>query len=187
MKRRAFYFIAPFFVMHAVMVIAQKTEKPAPRFTLTISNGGPDSLGRYVLEVTETNISNEVLRESVCVPAAFEVGIKVSVIYNGSPLDMDETRPATRYIKSKREGKGLCPGKVFTHEAKPGGGPEGAFEDNLDVSLLYDMSKPGTYEITVYKETFPHSPEKSVTVKSNTIAIVVPEPEPSAAGGPVMK
>jgi len=29
----------------------------------------------------------------------------------------------------------------------------------------------------VTKETFPGQPEKSVTVKSNTITIVVPEPE----------
>jgi hypothetical protein len=39
------------------------------------------------------------------------------------------------------------------------------------------MTKPGTYTISVSKETFPWNPEKSVTVKSNTITIVVPKPE----------
>ena len=42
------------------------------------------------------------------------------------------------------------------------------------------MTVPGTYEITVTRETFPWNPEKSVTVKSNTITIVVPEPEANA-------
>jgi len=35
--------------------------------------------------------------------------------------------------------------------------------------------KPGTYTITVNRETFPWETEKSVTVWSNTITIVVPE------------
>jgi hypothetical protein len=176
MKKRELYSLVLFFAMQAVAVCAQKPEKLTPRFTLTISNGGVDSLGRYIVALTETNISSEVLREGVCMPGIFEVGIKVSVVYNGLPLEMDEARPAAQYIKMDREGKGHCPGKIFMHEAKPGGGPEGAFEDNLDVSLLYDMTKPGTYEITVYKETFPHNPEKSLTVKSNTLTIAVPGP-----------
>ncbi len=180
MKKLAQCFLLLIFAMQAVVIYAQQPEKPAPRFTLTIANGGMDSLGRYILAVTETNISNELLRESVCMPATFEVGIKVSVVYNGVPLEMDETRPAVQHIKKDKAGKGHCPGRVFLHEAQPGGGPEGAFEDNLDVSLLYDMSKPGIYEITVSKETFPHNPDKSVTVKSNTITITVPEPEAAA-------
>jgi hypothetical protein len=174
MRKREFCLLLLLSAMQAVAVSAQKPEKPTPRFILTISNGGLDSLGRHIVALTETNISSEVLREGVCMPGVFEVGIKVSVVYNGSPLGIDEARPAAQYIKRDKEGNGHCPGKIFMHEAKPGGGPEGAFEDNLDVSLLYDMTKPGTYEITVYKETFPHSPEKSVTVKSNTLTITVP-------------
>jgi hypothetical protein len=38
------------------------------------------------------------------------------------------------------------------------------------------MTVPGTYEITVTRETDRWNPEKSVTVKSNTLTIVVPEP-----------
>jgi hypothetical protein len=39
------------------------------------------------------------------------------------------------------------------------------------------MSQPGTYEITVSRETDTGHPDKSVSVKSNTLTIVVPEPE----------
>ncbi len=114
-------------------------------------------------------------------PLTFEVGIKVAIIYNGVPLEMNETKPAVQYIrKQDKEGKGHCHGKYYLQEAQPGGGPEGAFAGTLDISLLYDMSKPGTYEVTVSKETFPHDPEKSVTVKSNTITILVPEPGATA-------
>jgi hypothetical protein len=181
MRKPALYFLVLLLAMQSTVICAQKSEKPKPRFTLTISNSGSDSLGRYVLAVTETNISNEVLREAVCIPAAFEDRIKVTVVYNGTPLEMNEVKPAVQYIKKQeKEGKGHCPTKTFLHEVQPGGGPEGAFEDNLDVSLLYDMSKPGTYEITVSKETFPHNPEKSVTVKSNTLTIIVPEPKAEA-------
>jgi len=168
------------FAIQAVAASAQKPEKPAPRFTLTITDGGADSLGRHIVALTETNISSEVLREGVCMPGIFDAAIKVSVVYNGAPMEMDETRPAAQYIKGDKEGKGHCPGRIFMHEAKSGGGPEGAFEDNLDISLLYDMSKPGTYEITVSKETFPYSPEKSVSVKSNTLTIVIPDPQVDA-------
>jgi len=38
------------------------------------------------------------------------------------------------------------------------------------------MTVPGTYEITVTRETDPWNLAKSVTVKSNTLTIVVPEP-----------
>lgn len=177
MRKLGLNFLVLIFAMQIASIFAQAPERPKPRFTLTISNGGVDSLGRYLLSVTETNISNEVLREAQCMPLTFEVGIKVTIIYNGVPLEMNETKPAVQYIrKQDKEGKGHCHGKYYLQEAQPGGGPEGAFAGTLDISLLYDMSKPGTYEVTVSKETFPHDPEKSVTVKSNTLTIVVPEP-----------
>jgi len=50
----------------------------------------------------------------------------------------------------------------------------------LEIRGYFDMTKPGTYTITVSQETFPSDPEKSVTVKSNTLTIVVPEPEADA-------
>src|ERR1035437_4402753 len=176
MKKLALKSLVMFFAMQGIFLYAQLPEKPTPRFTLTISTdkGGRDPLGSYTLEVVETNISNEVLSEAQCAPLTFESGIKVTIVYNGVPLGMDETKPAVQYIrKQDKEHISHCHGKSMLHEVKPGGGPEGAFYGIFNVSLLYDMSKPGTYEITVAKETYPHNPEKSVTVKSNTLTIVV--------------
>jgi len=50
----------------------------------------------------------------------------------------------------------------------------------LWVSSEYDMTVPGTYEITVTRETDRWNPNKSVTIRSNTITIVVPPPPASA-------
>lgn len=180
MRKLASYFAVLIFATQIAVICAQTPERPKPRFKLTISNGGMDSSGGYVLAVTETNISNDIIREGGCLPLAFQDGINISVLYNGRPMEMDETKPMVQHLRKQRAHPAPCSGSMFGHEAKPGGGPEGAFEDNLDISLLYDMSKPGTYEVTVSKETFPHNPEKSVKVKSNTLTIIVPEPDDTA-------
>jgi hypothetical protein len=164
--------------MQTAVICAQMVEKPKPRFTLTIS-GGADAYrkGVYDLAVIETNISNEAIREGGCLPLAFRAGVSVSVVYNGVLLKMDETKPMVLNLRRHQLHPVPCSGSMFSHEAQAGGGPEGAFEDDLPLSMLYDMSKPGTYEVTVSKETLPHDREKSVTVKSNTLTIIVPEPE----------
>jgi hypothetical protein len=61
-----------------------------------------------------------------------------------------------------------CTHELGINEIKPGG----SFQRLLELSQRYDMSRPGNYEITVTRETDPEHPEKSVTVKSNTITIV---------------
>ncbi len=181
MKRLVSYFSVLILATQTATTCAQMTEKPRPGFTLTIS-GDTDAnrRGVYVLAVIETNISNKAIREGGCLPLAFRAGISISVEYNGVPLEMDETKPMVLNLRKHQKHPVPCNGSMFSHEAQPGGGPEGAFEDNLPLSTLYDMSKPGRYEITVSKETFPHDPERSVIVKSNTLTIVVPEPEVSA-------
>jgi len=178
MKRLASYLLAPMLVMQTAVICAQTPEKPKPGFTLTISGGNEDSYykGMYGIAVIETNISNAAIREGGCLPLAFRAGFSISVAYNGVPLEMDETKPTVLNLRKHQKHPVPCNGSMFSHEAQPGGGPQGAFEDDLPLSTLYDMSKPGTYEVTVSKETFPHDPTKSVTVKSNTITIVVPEP-----------
>jgi len=178
MKKSALYFLILIFAMQTATLCAQTPEKPKPRFTLTISGGAdPYYKGMYYVSVIETNISNEVIREGGCLPLAFRAGISISVVYNGVPLKMDETTPSVIHLRKHQVHPVPCSGSISGHEAQPGGGPEGAFEDNLMISQYFDMSKPGTYEITVSKETFPGHPEKSITVRSNTLTIVVPEPE----------
>jgi hypothetical protein len=51
-----------------------------------------------------------------------------------------------------------------------------SFTVPLPIADYFDMTKPGTYTITVSKETFPDDPARSLTVWSNTIEIVVPQP-----------
>ena len=52
----------------------------------------------------------------------------------------------------------------------------GSLQDILGVTGAFDMSAPGTYEITVGRETDPEHAETSVTVRSNVLTIEVPEP-----------
>ena len=164
-----------------VRVLRSETpEKPAARFTLTLSGGKKWAFqrGSYALLLTETNISNEPLRASACLPFMLEPRIKIEVTYNGSPLDLDSAKPAAKVRKSIAAGEANCP-KYILREAQAGGGPQGSFADILDISTLYDMSKPGRYEVTVSRESDPEHPEKSVTVRSNTIALDVPDAGPS--------
>ena len=64
----------------------------------------------------------------------------------------------------------MCTSSATSDKLTPGE----SIDDYLSIGGRYDMTKPGTYEITVCRETFPYNPEKSVTVKSNIVTIVVP-------------
>jgi hypothetical protein len=44
----------------------------------------------------------------------------------------------------------------------------------VSLAAKYDVSRPGTYEVTVSRETDPDHPDKSVMVKSNTLTVIVP-------------
>ncbi len=162
----------------AKLLRSETPEKTAARFTLALSGGEENVYERdsFALLLTETNISNEPLRTSACLPFMLEPRIKIEVIYNGSPLDLDSAKPAAKMRKSIASGEARCP-KYILHEAQSGGGPHGSFADILVISTLYDMSKPGRYEVTVCRESDPEHPQKSVTVRSNTIVLVVPEPD----------
>jgi hypothetical protein len=181
MRKPALYFLVLLLAMQSTAICAQNPEKPKPGFTLTIS-GGEDSYykGMYYVSVIETNISNQVIREGGCLPLTYMTGFNIEVVYNGIPLKMDETSPSVQHLRKHQAHPVPCSGSLNGHEAQPGGGPEGAFEDHFMISQYFDMSKPGTYQVTVSKETFPHNPEKSVTVRSNTITIIVPEPKAEA-------
>jgi hypothetical protein len=120
----------------------------------------------HPLRVVSTNISDEDFPVSGC---AVERGLyQISVLYNGVPLK--EKDEAGR-LRSEAEAKiTYCP-----QDLKMSVPPGGTFEDVIWVSGRYDMSEPGTYEITVRRETYPNNRGKHVTVKSNTLTIVVPE------------
>ena len=98
---------------------------------------------------------------------------RVSVFYNG--VSMDEKDAAARH-RGEAEQAAFASHELGLNPIKPGE----SFQVFLDLADRYDLSRPGTYEVTVSRETDPDHPEKSVTVKSNTITIVVPEPGETA-------
>ena len=125
-----------------------------------------DQVFRF-LNVEETNTSNEPLREAGCLE---DQGVlSISIVYNGSPLqERDAAARKKREASAKRgpcrvRSDAIAPGKSWTRQ--------------LYFSWDYPLCKPGTYEVTVSRESDLEHPEKSVTVKSNILTIVVPESE----------
>jgi hypothetical protein len=168
MRKPALYFLLLLFAMQTVAICAQTSVKPAPGFTLTLSEGHRGGVVSYqqVLVVKLTNISKEVMHRTFC--DSFGGLYNLEVVYNGVPVEKTEAELKWR----KDHETGMCAGSGGGENTKPG-------EDRYD-TLAYNTIKPGTYEITVTKETFPGEPEKSVTVRSNTLTFVVPEPEAAA-------
>ncbi len=165
MRKLALYILVIAFTVQAISLFAQTTEKPEPRFTLALlmgHHGGEISKNEQVLLVRLTNTSNEVIYDQWCL--AFHGMYDLAVTYNGVPVEDTEDQKA--YKKFRQAGR--CNGSTGTAPINPG--------EYRDQILYYNTTKPGTYEFTVSRETFPWDPEKSVTVKSNTLTIVVPEP-----------
>jgi hypothetical protein len=154
--------------MQAALICAQTPEKPVPQFKLTISEYhhelGP---GFNRVSVIVTNTSKEVFFEPGC--SDMRNLYRVSVFYNGVPLD--EKDAGARH-RAEAEQAANCTHELGINPIKPGG----SFSLWFDLAYRFDLSKPGTYEITVSRETDPDHPEKSVRVKSNTLTVVVPEP-----------
>ena len=169
MKKLAPYFVAMVLAAHAIAAYAQTSGKPEPGFTLTLSqsqvrHGLPVTY--QVLVVKLTNISKEVMHRTFC--DSFGGLYNLEVVYNGVPVEKTEAELKWR----KDHETGMCAGSGGGENTKPG-------EDRFD-TLYYNTTKPGTYEITITRETFPGQPEKSATVRSNTLTFVVPEPEAGA-------
>jgi hypothetical protein len=152
-----------------VALHAQTPEEQAAGFKLTlfqspIRYGVPKS--EQVLVVSLTNISQRVMGDTVC--SAFGAFYKLIVVYNGVPIEEKEEHR----IHRKAMEKGPCSGSNPGRRANPG--------QSLEDILYYETIKPGTYEFTVEREGLPGDPDKSVTIKSNTITIIVPESAASA-------
>ncbi len=164
----------------AATLSAQTTELPVLKFALTIEEKpleAENSPGTHILLVKYTNISDTVQWDP-CVVSPWEY--KIAVLRDGTPV---EKRNAHRTeteehlppgaIKLELDERKVC---SATSRLKP----DESVRFPLWVSSEYDMTVPGTYDITVTRETDPWNHEKSVTVKSNTLTIVVPEPEADA-------
>jgi hypothetical protein len=149
---------------------AAQTEERDPGFTLSLSTRQhPPYIPRNILMlvVRRTNTSKGLMREDGCTMA--QALYKLWVVYNGTPIEEPEE------VRKRREAleAGDC-GMASTtaRQAKPG--------EYWEDPIYYDTSKPGTYEFTVEEKAFPGHPENTQIVKSNTLTVVVPEPEAEA-------
>jgi hypothetical protein len=170
MRKLALYVLVTIFLMQTFTMYSQAPGKPAPGFNLTISEVHPGGMipNVHTLLVEYTNTSKVDYHPNGC--WEFRGMYNMIVLSDGIPAkETDNMRKLRKFRDGANcfEGGGLIAGYL-----KPGK----TSKEYLEVSYYYDMTKPGTYEITVTRETFPWNPEKSVTVKSNTLTIVVPEP-----------
>ena len=168
-----FVFLAVAFLLTMYRGFTQVPEKPLPRFTLAISlflpYGAPSGPGQpYIrdLKIVETNASNEQIQEAGCWESQ---GIfHVTVFFHGSLLkEKDQAARRERETKARAH-----PCKVPLSDAviEPGK----TWTRYLPLSVDYPMTEPGTYEITVSRESDLEHPERSVTVRSNPLTVVVP-------------
>jgi hypothetical protein len=141
--------------------------KPAPDFTLTISQTGYGGTmpGNYAVLVEEKNVSDADIVGTDC--AGFVDWLNVIVVYDGVRLPETD---AVRRLEKLRKAGGPCRRTFGGWRIAPGQ----VHKYQLNVTEFYNMQKPGTYEVTVTKETDPNNPEMSTTVRSNTITIGVP-------------
>ena len=164
MKKLALYFLLAGFGMQSAahgQVPNPEAVRPAPGFTLTLSEQHSGSIvppQRWFV-VKLTNISNEVMHRTSC--DSFGELYNLEVVYNGVPVP----KTAAELEWRRQHETGLCTGSAKKQDTSPG-------QARYDI-VYANASKPGTYEFTVTKETFPAEPEKSVTVRSNTVTIVV--------------
>lgn len=175
MKTFGVCLIMTIFAFQATVLRAQSVERPTPWFTLSIAEkplSAENSPGAHILQVKYTNISNTVQQDN-CVnrPQAYETvvlrdGVQVGKKKRKSE-DSDEASDPRR-VKVPFTGAVTC-GRITK-----GVPPQTSVTFPLWISSYYDMTEPGTYSVTVKRETFPNDPAKSVTVWSNTITIVVP-------------
>jgi hypothetical protein len=148
---------------------AQTTEKPNARLTLIVALLQPNShtpgkaVFRY-LEVVETNVSFEAIWEEGCLENRGVYGI--SILYNGVPLK--ERDAAARKKREANPAPCMVPVPDIIQ-------PFESRTRDLYFSWDYPMCKSGIYEITVSRQSDLEHPGKSVTIKSNTITVVVPK------------
>jgi hypothetical protein len=153
---------------------AQGPAEAVPQFTIGISEYRHDSRGPGVhrIRVIETNISNRDLHLEGC--AQSRGLFRFSVAFNGVRL-AEKDDAAQRNLQEKMR-KTSCTSSSINDVLKPGA----SYAEIVTVPHTYDMSRSGTYEIIVSRDASSDPAETGATIKSNTITIVVPEPEASA-------
>jgi hypothetical protein len=157
-------------------LFAQTPEKLAPTFALAIEQKpleAENAPGTLILLVKYANISNVVQQDCIADTWLY----KMVVLRDGIPAERRTTVQSKQAEESKYPADAI---RIDSYEVKTCGRivrgikPGESVKFPLWVSSAYDMTVPGTYDIAVTRETDLLNPEKSVTVKSNTLTIVVP-------------
>lgn len=178
MRRFGLNLLAILFTLQTITSNAQ-LERPKPGSTLTLEADRSALPAGYPADyhkllVTYTNVSDQAVKDN-CANAAWKYDMLVS--RDGAPVEKKRSAGNTPKVGDT---SGRHKIQVHITEADGCGGPahaippRGRINFPLWVSSFYDMTVPGTYTITVKRETFPFDPAKSATVWSNTITIVVP-------------
>lgn len=172
MKKFGWQFLALPFVMLPIVFFAQAVERPKPGFTISIEDDKtlPDDypFGYHRLLVTFTNVTDLAEDNSMLDPHT----LNMIVLYDGAPADETKLmRQERKYREAVASGKALGIARV-PGTLKPGE----SVKIPLYISSYFNTSKSGTYTITVSQETYPWDPARSVTVWSNTLTIIVPQP-----------
>ena len=170
MRKLALYLPLTIFAAHAFGIcFAQEVKKPEPTFTLSIEEDkettrtSPD-LHRLLVQFTRVAIGVEVERFHEEAKGMYEM----IVLRDGVPV------PETDAMRNLRAYRRVDNNPMIRHPRFLETGQ--SWTTPLDVSDYYDMSEPGTYQVTVTRESFPFPRDRaySTTVRSNTITIVVP-------------
>src|SRR5271166_3038876 len=182
MRKLGLKFLILTFAIPTITLCAQSVDRPKPWFSLSIEASDPShppthyTADRHVVLVTYTNISDE---NTSYLEYGLDRGLDMHVFLDGAPAEETDNMRALREERhptkvSKYPSQGGSYRAPTTIKAGKG------FTVPLPVGDYFDMTKPGTYKITVSKETFPYDPARSVTVWSNTIEIIVPQPGATA-------
>jgi hypothetical protein len=158
----------------------QAQDRPAPTFALSIAEKPLEAFnapGTHLILVTYTNISN-VPQMDYCVvtPVAYDILVR----YNGLPLEKRKSKKTTEEQPSENDGRPRIHVYVTEQDGCRGVGysidPGESVKFTLWATAMYDMSQPGTYQVTVTRDINRLIPNKApVIVSSNTITIIVPD------------
>jgi hypothetical protein len=162
-------FLTVIIATHLTAAFAQENETIEAEYTITLRRWaqGEFPAGFYGVLVELTKTSNESIREKFCPNQ--NNGYNFSVLFNDVAM---EELPRIQELKKEGALNG-CGAHGVMANLKPGD----SHPYWMPISNYYDMSKPGTYQITVTRETVPGYLLISTTVKSNTVTIAVPEPK----------
>lgn len=150
------------------------SERPRPRFTLAIEPSDPDNWPGppVVIDVDRENTSGQTIREAKC--WTFMGMYNLVVTRDGEPIVENHQMKQLKRNRSAVD----CNGNETLIEIAPGESDS----EEIPVSNFFDVSIPGSYVVSVTRETDPWNPAKSILVESNTISFIVQPPESQAAG-----